>query len=1342
MKRFFYKLLFTVFTLLLTQGSWAQIISTIAGTGYGGYTVDGGGASVAKFNGPVGVVFGAGGTGGTEIMYVSDSANNIVRRIDLGTGIITTFAGDGYLMATGSGAYSGDGGPAVNARLNHPTGLAMDLSGNLLIADMGNHRIRKVNPGTGTINTMCGTGLQGHTGDGGSALTATLNNPYGIKVDGAGNLFIADRGNNCIRKVTAGIITTIAGDTTAGYTLDGGPATGAEFNLPRGVVSDDTGNIFVADYGNNVIRRIDHATHFIRTFAGIAGPGGYGGDGGPATAANLNGPCALAFTLAKDYLFIAERTGRRVRMIKMTGIRRDTIYTLAGDGTSGNGGDGGPATAAQFHSPSGVTVAGTLKHVFIADSGNNRIRRVDFNATTGYFSAIINHYVGDPGGAAGPVSGALVDVLGPATTATLSGPLGISMDPNGRLFVADANHNIIREINLNPAGVGNGVYRYAGSSTGASGYAGDGGYAGIAVLNHPTGVYANPITGDLYIADHNNDAVRVVDSVTLNITRVAGLPSTSGFSGDGGPAIGAKLNTPYGVCTDSVGNVIIADQNNDVIRKVGKVGAFIDTIHTIGGIAGVADYGGRGTYLLMNHPTGMASDGLGSVYIADRSNNLIRRLDQFGVLHTYAGNFGLGAGYAGDGSAIFPTTIAGAATRFNSPVDVCFNSGILYISDMKNNRIRQINTTATTPIITSYTGTGTGGFAGDGTTTAQLDTPVGINFNHTLPFPDLYIADNKNFAVRKVANATGIVTTPVGVLGSAGLTAVGGIATISELNAPKSTVVDAAGNVYIADYLNNVVRKVDPTGIITIFAGTGVPGNTIGASAVTSQLSGPTGLALSPTGTTLYIVDQANNRVVKVTGGVLSNYAGTGAIGSTDGALASCTFYIPTGLSADGSGNLYIADGNNNCVRKIGATFTTLFAGNHSLGYSGDGGPASLAKLNDPKGSVVDATGNVYIADFGNHCVRKVDASGIITTIAGVTVPSVGGTPGFCCDGGPALMANLYNPTSLAFDDSARLLICDYGNHRIRRVDLTTNIITTVAGIGTAGYSGDGGAATSAELNHPYGVSTDASGSIYISDRDNNAVRKIRTGILSSFTVSPNAVVCEDSCITFVSTSIGAIDNYAWSITPAGPTINPTASGATADSITICFTGVTGPFTVRLIVSSTLLGVSDTSSVVVNITPAPHPTAVFIPGTDTLIIHGNYTSYQWYSSGVIMVGQVDSFYEIVANGSYSCIVDSGGCLGTSNTWSNLKVNNINKTGSRFWLTQSGANSVNLFGNQPPAEALKVSIIDGTGRLLRSATWDAGAKSKDIDNISSFPPGLYLIRISNSNTSQVLKWNKE
>ncbi len=333
----------------------AQIITTVVGTGTAqGYSGDGGPAPFGELYGPAGMVVDAEGN-----LFIADEFNNCVRRVDA-YGVISTFAG------TGVAGYSGDGGPAEKAKLHYPKFVTVDAAGNVYISDSRNNRVRKVSR-AGIITTYAGDGIGGFSGDKGPATAAGLSNPAGLAFDTAGTLYISDMFNLRVRKVTKdGIITTLTGKGQPGSYGDGGPATLALLDKPYGLATDHAGNVYVADYFNNRVRKIDVKTGIISTYAGGGALfGGFGGDNGPATAATLFNPSDVKFDEA-DNMYIADSKTYRVRKVDAaTGL----ITTIAGNGVAAHGGDGGSAVDAQFDTPYGLALD-SYGDIYVSE-GNN-----------------------------------------------------------------------------------------------------------------------------------------------------------------------------------------------------------------------------------------------------------------------------------------------------------------------------------------------------------------------------------------------------------------------------------------------------------------------------------------------------------------------------------------------------------------------------------------------------------------------------------------------------------------------------------------------------------------------------------------------------------------------------------------------------------------------------------------------------------------------------------------------------------------------------------------------------------------------------------------------------------
>jgi hypothetical protein len=342
----------------------------------------------------------------------------------------------------------------------------------------------------------------------------------------------------------------------------------------------------------------------------------------------------------------------------------------------------------------------------------------------------------------------------------------------------------------------------------------------------------------------------------------------------------------------------------------------------------------------------------------------------------------------------------------------------------------------------------------------------------------------------------GAITTYAGT-GVQGYTGDGGAATSARFNDPEGVAVAPNGDVYIADTDNHVIRKIAfATGIVTTVAGNGSPGASgDGGAATSARLKSPEDVFLAPNGD-IYIADTGNHEIRKVTvaTGIITTVVGNGSPGSNGdgGAATAARLNSPRGIVVAANGDYYIGDRSNNKVRKVTALtgIITTYVGTGTAGYSGDGGLATLARLDRPQGIYLASNGDLYIADANNHVIRKVAGlTGLITTIAGT------GTAGFSGDGGAATAARLNAPEAVHLNPTGELLIADTANDRIRKVS-TTGIITTVAGTGVAGSAGDGGLATSAQLDTPRGLGISSTGVYYIGDRDNHKIRRV-TGALA-----------------------------------------------------------------------------------------------------------------------------------------------------------------------------------------------------------------------------------------------------
>ncbi len=542
---------------LVTPGG---VISTLAG------------GTTNQLNNPAGVAVDGAGT-----VYVADTENHRIRR--LVGGVLTTIAG------TGAAGFSGDGGPGTSAQLWNPRGVAVDAAGNVYIADRWNRRVRRIAP-NGTIDTIAGNGTAGFSGDNGSALAAQFGDLYAIAIDLVGGVYVADASNHRIRRVNGGVISTVAGNGNPIYSGDGGLATAASIYQPYGVAADVGGLVYIADTGNFRLRAIAPGG-IIRTMAGTGTPG-FSGDGLTATSAQLFNPSGAAVDFGGN-LYIADSDNHRIRRVTLGG----TVTTVAGNGGIFHSGDGGQATAATLYRPSSVAVdAGG--NLYIADTFNNRVRIVTpggvittiagggtspangIAATAAQvllpsavaLDAAGNLYLADASNRVRRVVGGVITTIagtgdygfggdgGSAMAAQLAGPTGLAVDAAGNVYVADGSR--IRR--FLPGGV---ITTVAGTTTPGSG--GDGARATAAGLNYPTGL-AVTAAGTFYLADSGNHRVREVNAAGV-IRTVAGT-GVPNLSGDGGDPTVATLYDPRAVALDSLGRIYVADMRNQRIRRL------------------------------------------------------------------------------------------------------------------------------------------------------------------------------------------------------------------------------------------------------------------------------------------------------------------------------------------------------------------------------------------------------------------------------------------------------------------------------------------------------------------------------------------------------------------------------------------------------------------------------------------------------------------------------------------------------------------------------------------------------------------------------------------------------
>ena len=1216
------------------------LVSTFAGSYIPGNT-DGNGTD-ARFNNPFGVATDAAG-----YVYVADCRNNLIRKITP-AGIVSTFAG--------SGLAGSDNGNGAAASFNGPVDLAVDANNNVYVADIINNMIRKITPG-GDVSTLAGNLNPGN--ENGTGMDASFNRPNGLDVDAYGNVYVADFYNNMIRKITAdGEVTTLAGSLTPGST--NGIASEARFQYPKDVAIDLTGNLYVSDYGNLLIRKISPAG-IVSTFAGREGF--FGSKNGLGTEASFYGLAGIAVD-GLGNVYVPDQFNYLVRKISPAGL----VSTLAGkQGVSGNA--SGTGTSASFNLPGNVALD-SKGNVYVAEPYNHMIRKIEqtgfsispdlpaglsFDVKTGaisgtpasgnvntsytvtawnnsgYGKAVLSievkglpsvftrvisdvtstsatvkanlvnlgspnptqygvvwstspnptvalatktvqgaasatglytsnltglspyamYYVkayatNDFGTAYGseltfatlftipppnisynsppafttgtaiaaltpinkggnvPVSsqGEVITLAGSTTSGCENG-IGseasflscekILLDKSGNIYVAGVN--MIRKVSA----VGEVSY-FAGSA--AAGYVNDTGTK--AKFWSARGMDMDS-KGNIYVAEMSNHLIRKITPSGV-VSTFAG--NYAGYAD--GNSTDASFYNPYGLALDAADNIYVADQGNNMIRKITPEGH----VSTLAGntISGNAD--GTGPDARFNWPEGLCVDGQGNVYVADSYNNMIRKITPDGVVTSLAGS----------STAIGSINGKGTAASFYGPSDIAVDAlGYLYVTDVANNMIRKISPAGD---VTTLAGNRTAGSNNGDRMNARFYTPSGVDVDAV---GNLYIGDN-GYMIRKISqngynispalpaglnfdintgiisgtpqSSSAITTYTVSAYNNYGYdTAVIKIE-VKPIQAPDISY-NSPQNYIVGLPITNLTpgntggAVPSPTGIVSSFAGSGSLGNENGIGTEASFYYNLGGIAVDTSGY-LYVADKYNNTIRKITAsGEVSTFAGDGSSGSTDGISSMSNFNHPASVAVDLSGNVYVSDQDNNMIRKISATgVVSTLAGSTTAGSTN--GAGSMASFKTPEGLVVDAAGNVYVADAGNNMIRKITKEGDVSTFAGsVNYGSTNGT---------GTAARFSTPRGVSFDATGNLLVADYANHLIRKIT-SEGIVTTLAGTSTPGHSD--GACSIASFNYPRGITVDAKGNVYIADFVNNMIRKISVaGVVSTLagtTVSGNA---------------------------------------------------------------------------------------------------------------------------------------------------------------------------------------------------------------------------------------------
>ncbi|MEL6196072.1 MAG: DUF4215 domain-containing protein [Myxococcota bacterium] len=877
-------------------------------------------------------------------LFVANKLTDVVSRLDVRSGIIAPFAGNGRE------GFSGDNGPATAAQLNNPRDLAIDSQGNLFVADTNNHRIRRIDSATGIISTVAGTGRAGFSGDGGFATDAELNSPSGIAVGIAGVLLIADRLNQRVRWVDpSGVISTIAGTGTRGRGLDNVPALASELAAPKDVLFDSEGDVLIADTDNHLIRRVDMSTGLVHNVAGngVAGPPLSSGEplevpiAAPTSLSMFEGALYVASGPARPAVFRIDFETPRARV-------------FAGNGVSGPTEAGASASETSLVEPTGVALDGTGT-VFVSDDSQRRVYFVDDERID---VRIGNGFRLDLG-----------DRSAPAGVAISGGPTGLALDRDNRLLFSDSSARVVRAIDF----VENSVERVVG--TGELSALQDGMPALETNISPPEGIWISS-EGTVYFAERRG-TIRRVDPGTGTVATVAGRSTgcPAADLGDDGPARDAAFCDIAGIAGFSDA-IFVVDTGHDRIRRVDLTSGTVETV--IGGGDQIGGDGDRGVDILLDSPQVIEVDQVGSLYVADRRNFRILRWDP--TTETVYRIAGTGSrGHSGLGGPARDAEIS-----FVSGLGVAPN-GDLYIGD--DTFLKRVHTGSGN--LELIAGTGTPGAGGNGRDASFAE--LGRLGSIVVDESRVYFADLSSQTIHTIDLETDRFFTVAGWDSRAG----DGVLENGGLFAPTSIALDPVSSTqdfWIADAASGRIRQRSSDELITIAgAASGIPDE--GAEAPYSRLlKRPTGVAYDSESLSLFVSETEGHTVRRIplsgSPATISTFIGQfGSPGYQESTAAADMALLrsPSGLAIDAQ-QLWVADTGNHVIRTfdLSTGVSEVFAGSpQSPGFFGDGGPARQASFDNPSALVLTED-SVYISDTGNNRVRRVDrVSGVIETVVG-----------------------------------------------------------------------------------------------------------------------------------------------------------------------------------------------------------------------------------------------------------------------------------------------------------------------------------------------------------------------
>ncbi len=1146
----------SLIVLILSCGSCLaqNIITTFAGTGFCGFSGDGGPAISAQLCTAQGPAVDASGN-----VYFEDHFR--IRMVNT-AGIITTIAG------TGNYGTGGDGGPALSANLGWAYQLA--VNGNFVcFGDSAENKIRCVNTSSGVI-VGYGTGVSGTGGDGGSVANASFIAPEGVAFDNGGNLYISDFGANSVRRVDnyTGIITTIAGPGpgySGGALGDGGPAVGADLYEPMGIAYYN-GAIYIADTGNSRIRRVDLATGIITsvnangsplatnsrwialdlsgdlflsagtaiqevdtngnlaTIAGTLGISGAFQPDVPATQTYFGGTRGIAWDNAAHRLLINDN-GTTIAEIFYTPATTTTLTPSANPAVPG-----GQVTLEAAVTP--VTATGTVRfyqNITLLGSApvTNGVAQFTWTAPLGGFSSYTLRAVYEGDLTDNLSASSITENVGQGSTTT---SLSSSPNPSGQ------GQNVIFTATVSPVAATGTVYLMNGSTQLGSATLSNG-VATFNISSLPTGstsIRANYTGSVAYLSSSGTITQVVLSPTTASLTAT---PNPSAY----GSAVTLTASVMPAAATGTaqffsgstlLGSAALASGQAQI--SVNNLAAGSDSLTAV--------YSGDSTYAGSTSAAWSQSVKVATVPTLASTMNPTYPQQAISIIVTVTPSSNIGPTPTGSVQLLDGTTVLGTSNLQNGTVQfsVSFALGTHSLTAVYAGDANFLGSTSA--VLSEVVKNLSSGYLTSSANPSMFATP--ITFTTTVYQPGATGSVQFLDYGSGVNNYVVIGTSPL----------VNNVATFttSTLSAGTHNIVgsylgDATYLGFNSSYISQVVTGPS-TGLITTIAGTGTAGTAgVGGPATSAQLSGPYGMVVDSSDN-MYVVDGPNNRVVRIDAatGALTLVAGNGTASSAgDSGLATqASLNHPIGVALDAAGNLFISEMQGQRIRRVDATtgIITTMAGSGVAGWSGDGGSAASAQLASPMGIATDAAGNLYIADAGNARIRRIDAqTGIITTVAG------NGAFAFTPDGVAASGASLAQPQWVSVDQAGNLLVSEWASARIRSINASTGLLSTVAGNGSSTFTGDGIAATSAGIGSPQAnVAADASGNLFFSD-GSGRIRRVdaASGIIT--TVAGNGSGAQ-GILSAAGPSVGSC--FATPIGDNGPATNATLDGPGAVGLT------------------------------------------------------------------------------------------------------------------------------------------------------------------------------------------------